>query len=148
LSRRAGWALAAVLPVSPLAVQEPVREMTAEEVVEAARKAYEIPEAAPRETCPETETIGEIVVCALPEEQSQFRIRSSSRAEAEYALATPNRGRPRAPSMGPPPCVPSLLTMCSGGGALPKATLIDLASIPEPPAGSDAERVANGELVR
>lgn len=147
MSRRTGWALGVLLVSSPLAAQDAVPPVTAEEALAAARDVFRIPADRPEPACPETPPGGEIVVCALPEEQSQFRIRPSSRAEAEYALATPNRGRPRAPDMGPPPCAPSLLSFCSKGSPLPRATLIDLAAIPEAPAGSDAARIASGELV-
>ncbi|MEW9854803.1 hypothetical protein [Novosphingobium sp. M1R2S20] len=95
----------------------------------------------------ETATGEDIVVCAQNEEQ--FRTQSSSDIDPTSRQAT-NDGRLSAPdvsgggifkgkpSLGGlcvvPPCPP------------PPAYMIDLSSIPEAPAGSDADRISKGEV--
>ena len=144
--------VAAMIAPVPVAAQDiaPSPSVTASEALAAAREAYRVrPAAPPPRECEDFAEGGEIVVCGKPmEDAERYRIRSPRKSEAEYAAATMDKGRPRAPDLGPAPCVPSLLSLCAGAGRpLPRATLIDLAAIPEPPAGSDADLIARGEKV-
>jgi hypothetical protein len=87
----------------------------------------------------------EIVVCA-PDDGAQWRVQSSNEVDPTSRQATRD-GVPRAPDLAPkyggvhilaacllPPCPP------------PPMYMIDLSSIPETPRGSDAEKVAQGEM--
>ena len=87
---------------------------------------------------------GEIVVCRRRRSGHEFGY-DEDRAEQRYAAETMNKGDPRAPDFTPvypgivvargcfiPPCPP------------PKALMIDIAALPEAPAGSDADRIARG----
>ena len=85
---------------------------------------------------------GEIVVCA--QDNTPFRTESSTAADPTSraatrtgALAPPQLGR--GSCRGKPGCM-------IGGRAPPPIYIFDLKSIPETPKGSDAEKVANGEL--
>ena len=56
-------------------------------------------------------------------------------------------GLPRAPEVGQPSCKKTGNKGCIGfGGVPPPVYYIDVKSIPLPPKGSDAEKVAKGEL--
>ncbi|VWX53589.1 conserved hypothetical protein [Novosphingobium sp. 9U] len=89
----------------------------------------------------------DIVVCARDNEQ--FRAQSSS-AEDPTGKAGTNDGRLTPPDVAgngifkgkPTIGGMCLIPPCAG----PKAYMIDLASIPEAPAGSDADRIAKGEI--
>ncbi|ANY19124.1 hypothetical protein A6F68_00591 [Tsuneonella dongtanensis] len=151
-------AIAAILVFPlPLAAreQEPSpRTVTAEEAMEAAREAYADPAAREAErkrrarlACRAELSEEGIVVCAPAPDDAESAGYDKERAEQRYAEATTNKGRPVAPDLGPPECVPSLLSICAVGGAPPRPVLIDLAAIPEPPEGSDADLIARGEKV-
>ncbi len=135
---------AALLPViallpAPLAAQE-TGPATAEQVLEDARMAYGPPAPDARDECPPPGPNGEIVVCAQWDDPDQFRIPSSTEEGTNV-----DDGVPRAPDLGPPPCVPSLVTACiKVGWAPPPPYLIDFDELPETPPGSDAERVGQG----
>lgn len=94
-----------------------------------------------RQRCP-TAPAGEIVVCAT--DQSRYRV-PSTQAGDPASRAALRDGLPRAPQLdrgsckGQPGCV-------VGGWAPPPLYIIDLDAIPTPPPGSDAEKVANGEM--
>jgi hypothetical protein len=89
----------------------------------------------------------DIVVCARNNEQ--FRAQSSS-AEDPTGKAGTDDGRLTPPDVAGNGIFKGKATM--GGMCLippcaaPKAYMIDLASIPEAPAGSDADRIAKGEI--
>ncbi|PLK26679.1 hypothetical protein C0V78_07115 [Novosphingobium sp. TH158] len=56
-------------------------------------------------------------------------------------------GLPRAPEVGPPSCKKTGNKGCIGfGGVPPPVYVVDVKAIPRPPKGSDAEKVANGEI--
>jgi hypothetical protein len=90
----------------------------------------------------------EIVVCAELPNDPESAGYDSERAERDYAEQTADSGNPRAPDLGPPPCVPSLLTYCGIGGPMPRPLLIDLAAIPEAADDTDAARIGRGEKAR
>ena len=108
------------------------------ELIARERQVFGPPE---RKRCP-TENTGEIVVCAT--DQSRFRI-PPTRETDPASRAALRDGLPRAPQLdrgsckGQPGCM-------VGGWAPPPLYLIDLEAIPTPPPGSDAEKVANGEM--
>jgi hypothetical protein len=89
----------------------------------------------------------DIVVCARNNEQ--FRAQSSS-AEDPTGKAGTNDGRLTPPDVAGNGIFKGKPTM-SGMCLIPpcpaaKAYMIDLSSIPEAPAGSDADRIAKGEI--
>lgn len=145
--------LALSLPVAPLAgqgvdytldrddAQTDDRPVSAEQALEQSRKVYGPPP--PRGNCPQDRENTEIVVCA-EEDQSEFRVQSTAELDPDGPAALDD-GVPRAPDFRPPPCVPSLLTMCSKfGGAAPPPVMVDFSALPEAPEGSDADRIAKG----
>ena len=90
---------------------------------------------------------GEIVVCGDRSENDRYRLSPPGEARKRYAEETMDRGLGLAPDFKPPPCRPSLLTVCPElGGAGERPVLVDFDSLPEAPEGSDADRIANGEL--
>ena len=97
-----------------------------------------------REECAAPTRQGEIIVCAPDKEKN--RVLSSADQDPTSRSAT-NDGRLHGPDFEPhypgivvargcmiPPCPPAPVYM------------IDLSKIPKPPAGSDAEKIANGEM--
>lgn len=91
---------------------------------------------------------GEIIVCAPPRDDGEFRTLSRGDAQRRYAQETAYKDDPQAPDVagagifrGPatvgglcliPPCPP------------PKAIIIDVEALPEAPKGSDADRIGRG----
>ncbi|WP_243692584.1 MULTISPECIES: hypothetical protein [unclassified Novosphingobium] len=103
------------------------------------------PESA-RKRCLREGRPGEIVVCAPDEEK--YRIPSTSQEDPESPQAL-NDGRLHPPDVAGNGIFRGKATM--GGMCLvppcPKTPyLIDLSSIPEAPAGSDADKIAKGEM--
>ena len=89
----------------------------------------------------------DIVVCA--QDQKQFRAQGSADEDPTGKAGT-NDGRLTPPDVAGNGIFKGKPTM--GGMCLippcaaPKAYMVDLASIPEAPAGSDADRIAKGEI--
>ena len=87
----------------------------------------------------------EIVVCVDHGEDLRVPTTAESDPDSLAARRARNNGVPLAPQLdrgsckGKPGCV-------IGGWAPPPLYLIDLAAIPEAPEGSDADKVAKGEL--
>ena len=85
----------------------------------------------------------DIVVCAR-EDSAQWRVRSSRETDP-LSRESLRDGLPRAPQLdrgsckGQPGCM-------IGGWVPPPVYYIDLKAIPEAPAGSDADKVAKGEM--
>ena len=143
MSRRGWWAICALAVSSPVVAQSAGPGSAREVIANSAAAPYGPIDSRPRNECPRQKPGEEIVVCAELEEQSQFRVKSSSELDPKGAGA--RDGIPRAPDLetkypGPvvargcfiPPCPP------------PMPPIIDLKAIPEAPPGSDADRVANG----
>lgn len=125
--------MSSMLLAAAAAAVTPAPTITAEQALENARAAFS---AAPRKAAPCPETTGdEIVVCAEHEDPAKQYVPSNSDS------GDPDDGVPRAPDVSGLP---------SGGmriGKTPRHPLIiDLSKIPEAPAGSDAEKIARGEL--
>ena len=86
---------------------------------------------------------GEITVCA-PGDSARWRVPGTSDSDPD-AKAARDTGVPQAPDFSGGSCRGR--PGCSiGGWAPPPVYMIDLATLPPPPAGSDAERVARGEM--
>ena len=97
----------------------------------------------PKPRCGVRSSDGEIVVCA-PDDGAQWRVPSTADSDPTSRAALRD-GMPRAPQLdrgscrGQPGCI-------VGGWAPPPVYMIDLDSIPEAPEGSDADKVAKGEM--
>ncbi len=96
---------------------------------------------------------GEIIVCAEDPQSSEFFYSGNAElAEDRYARETMNKGNPQTPDpCGPqcgiftgPPTVSGLCGFIFNPCPTPPAIMVDVAALPEAPAGSDAERVALG----
>ncbi len=118
--------------------------VTAEQAIVREKEVFGPPAARPR--CSGGSTADEIVVCA-PENSDQFRVQSTAESDPNSRAAKRllDDGIPRAPQVG-------TVIDCSNGGCIgfgsvpPPAYFIDYAALPEPPAGSDADRISKGEL--
>lgn len=88
---------------------------------------------------------GEIVVCGRLETDNDQRLSSPSDARRRYAAETMRQGDPRAPALAPPPCYLTKTPGCYRVGRVPPpAYMIDFATLPDAPPGSDADRIAKG----
>ncbi|PNU03724.1 hypothetical protein A8V01_22770 [Novosphingobium guangzhouense] len=99
-----------------------------------------------RNACLRTMKQGEIVVCAP--EPDQYRVPSTGDDDPTGVGA--NDGRPRTPDVSGNGIFKGKATM-SGLCMIPPCPpeqpyIIDLSTIPEAPAGSDADKIAKGEL--
>jgi len=85
---------------------------------------------------------GEIVVCRqIGDDGSNALSASRKEAQKRYAQETAFAGAPRAPeAFG----IPNHGNAIGFGGVPPPAVFIDVAALPKAPAGSDADRIANG----
>lgn len=100
-----------------------------------------------RNHCLRTVKQGEITVCAPDEDE--FRVKSSADLDPDSAAAL-NDGRLHTPDVAGGGIFKGKSTM-SGMCMIPPCPpeqpyLIDLSSIPEAPAGSDADKIAKGEM--
>ena len=125
--------MSSMLLAAAAAAVNPAPTVTAEQALENARAIFS---AAPRKAAPCPEGRGdEIVVCAEHEDPAKQYVPSNA------DNGDPDDGVPRAPDVSGLP---------SGGmriGKTPRHPLIiDLSKIPEPPAGSDADKIARGEM--
>ena len=131
-----GWAVS----TQPAAAQGRTAS-TAEDVFANAQSAYGPPPPEPK--CDQGSG-DEIVVCAEQQEQSQFRVKSSSELDPESDEALDD-GLPRAPDFAESCKKNPEKGVCIGfGSPPPPAYLIDFSKLPETPKGSDADRIANG----
>lgn len=90
---------------------------------------------------------GEIVVCGTGQDDSRYRLQDRDAAQTRFAEETQRRGLGLAPDFAPPPCRPNLLTFCPKFGPVgAPALIVDLSQLPQAPAGSDADRIARGEV--
>lgn len=121
------WAAAAAVASAPA--------ITAEEALENARAVYSA-EPQRRAPCPDPEP-GEILVCRQLENPDELRVPSDT------DLGDPDDGMVRAPDVS---SLPHWSQGIRGGWKPPDPLIIDLDSIPEPPPGSDADRIAKGEM--
>ena len=115
-------------------------QVTAEKAIETAREVYgPVLQNQGPEPCPEARP-DEIVVCREIVEDDRYRVRSPTDDAIEGGAAVGD-GLPRAPDLGP-----AALPIVVARGCIippcpkPPAYMIDFASIPEAPPGSDAAR--------
>ena len=98
-----------------------------------------------QDRCRSARKTGEIVVCVDRGEDLRVPSTAESDPSSLAARRALNNGIPRAPQLdrgsckGQPGCV-------VGGWAPPPIYVIDLSTIPEAPEGSDADKIAKGEL--
>jgi hypothetical protein len=87
----------------------------------------------------------EIVVCADPRRNERERLPLRNESDAARSTRT---GVTRAPDIDGIKCRRGADGVCRGnmGGAPPPIHYIDLSKIPEAPPGSDADRIAKGEV--
>lgn len=122
-------------------------QVTAEQALAAAQQAYgpAPPEPEVAFAC-QNPAPGEIVVCAALEEQSQFRVPSSLDEGDDSHLSWD--GRP--PDVSGPGIFkgPATISGCIKGINCPPppAYYFDITALPEPPPGSDADKIAKGEV--
>lgn len=90
--------------------------------------------------CAQPERRGDIVVCG--DKPDQFRMPSTSQSDPNSKEALDD-GRLHTPDVAGNGIFKGKATMGFGKVAVPY--MIDLASIPEAPAGSDADKIAKGE---
>lgn len=109
-------------------------------MVEKARDTYGPPR--PKPCYAQPRAADEIVVCA--QDRSKFRATPSSEIDPLGKEAT-NDGVPRAPSFNRLPSCADPRATCFGY-APPPIYIIDLKAIPEAPEGSDADKIARGEM--
>lgn len=139
------WLVLPMLAVaSPTYSQESteVLDQKVAERLDMARQAYGVPD--PRLRCRPKPGSDEIVVCVDRREDQQVErdAPDPNTLEGRHAL---DGGIPRAPQFdrgscrGQPGCV-------TGGWAPPPVYYIDMKAIPEPPPGSDADKIAKGEM--
>ena len=137
----------AIIAADP-ALSQSQPAVTAEQVAQRAQKAYGPP---PPEPACAPQQGDEIVVCAREQDNSQFRVKSSSELDPKSDEALDD-GLPRATDVAGPGiftgpatigglCIPGLQS-CPP----PPALIIDLAALPQAPEGSDADMVAKGEI--
>ena len=89
---------------------------------------------------------GQIVVCGDRLENDRYRLGPPGEARKRYAEETMDRGLGLAPDFKPPPCRPSLWTLCPElGAAGARPVIVDFDVLPNAPEGSDADRIAKGE---
>jgi hypothetical protein len=111
--------------------------MTAEELIERARSYYSAEEPAAAQICPEPSE-GEIVVCGEAGDSDRYRVPSDT------DRGVPKDEVPRAPNVSG---LPDCSSGCMRVGKTPRRPLlIDLDTIPEAPPGSDADKIAKGEM--
>jgi hypothetical protein len=141
---RSGIAAMAVLlasPVPALAQSDELDRKVAERI-EQARQVYGVPD--PRLRC-RPGSDGEIVVCA--DHGADLKVPSTAESdpnsrEARRAL---DNGVPRAPQLDRGSCKGQAGCVV-GGWAPPPVYYIDVTALPEPPEGSDADKIAKGEM--
>lgn len=146
MSRIAALAILSLAASATGAQAQQQGRVTAEKVIEAARDAYGPPP--PQPACAPQEG-DEIVVCAREQDNSQFRVKSSSELDGQSEEALDD-GVPRAPDVAGPGifkgpatvgslCIPGL-QKCPP----PPAYMIDFTALPDAPEGSDADLIARG----
>ena len=112
---------------------------TAEEVLERARTFYSL-EQETALVCPEAPG-GEIVVCGEDADPERYRVPS----DTDHGVVRDEV--PRAPDLEPKyPGVAVAKGCFIGPCPKPMPVMIDLKAIPEAPEGSDADRIAKGEM--
>lgn len=138
-----GLALVMILPGAALAQTDPdTLDAKVAERLEQAKSVYGVPD--PRLRCRPKPGSDEIVVCVDRGEDQRVDREppDPNTLEGRNAL---NGGVPRAPQFdrgscrGQPGCI-------TGGWAPPPVYYVDVTALPEAPPGSDADKIAKGEI--
>lgn len=144
MMRRPGLALAVLLFVPAYAQAAPPTDFAAAdrkvtEMLAAAHAVYGVPD--PRERCNPAST-DEIVVCVDHGGDQHVPSTAETDPNSRAARRALDGGIPRAPQLDRGYCA-----KCPHFGAVsPPVYYVDVTKLPLPPAGSDAERIANDEL--
>ena len=121
--------------------QESAETPTAEQMIAIERETWRSADLRPN--CPEP-TADEIVVCAR--EPDEPRLESPTDAAIRMGERPPGMPSNAAHLFDPPPCIPSLLSLCSKFGPTPaRPALVDLTTLPEPLSAEDAALVFRAE---
>ena len=134
-------ALTAVIVMSAPLGAEQAETVTAEDAIARAHEAY----GAVRRTSCGGGDPGEIVVCARRERSQHVPSTAESDPSSLEARRERNNGVPLAPQLDRGSCK-GQAGCITGGWAPPPLYIIDLQAIPEAPEGSDADKVAKGEI--
>ena len=125
--------------------QEAAVDAKTAEVISRARSAIgPVSPEQQRRACLAQDKSGDIVVCA-PGDGKEFRVQSSSELDPNSRQAT-RTGVPRAPKLDKDACDTRQITCFGFGRQRTPMYMIDLSTIGETPKGSDAEKVAKGEM--
>jgi len=132
-----------MLAAIPAGAQAPDPDLQVAERLAAAKSRLGVETVQDR--CRNARKFGEIVVCIDRGEDLRVPSTAESDPSSLAARRALNNGIPRAPQLdrgsckGQPGCV-------VGGWAPPPIYVIDPAALPQAPEGSDADRIAKGEL--
>lgn len=128
---------------TPLAAQSAPRG-TASQAMQNAQKAYGPP--GPDDGCTRGSD-GEIVVCANDADNEKYRVKPTSELDPDSDEALDD-GVPRAPDFADSCKKAGQDKACIGFGSVPPpAYFIDFDELPDAPEGSDADKIAKGEMV-
>ncbi len=134
-------ALGLIVPTSLMAQAAPVPDTTDRkvgEMIETAHAAYGVKD--PRAGC-RPKVGDEIVVCADHGEDQRVPSSADTDPNSRAARRALDGGIPRAPQFDKGYCA-----SCKHFGSVPAPVYyVDVTKLPAPPAGSDAEAIANGE---
>ena len=141
---RSGIVAMVVLLIGPAATLAQADELDRKvaERLERAREIYGVPD--PRLRC-RPGADGEIVVCADRGEGLKVPSTAESDPNSREARRALNGGVPRAPQLDRGSCK-GQAGCITGGWAPPPVHYIDITALPEPPEGSDADKIAKGEM--
>jgi hypothetical protein len=129
-----------LLAAAAAAAANPAPTITAEQALANARALTTVVQPK-RPACPEA-TGDEIVVCAEHEDPKKQYVPSDTDSGVPD-----DGGVPQAPNVsGLPDCASAGFCAQHLGKQPRQLYIIDLKAIPEPPAGSDADRIARGEM--
>lgn len=127
-------------PIEAEAEAEAKADTRVQVMITGTKEQYRVPPE--RDPCGNAAGEGEIVVCALRDNERHRVSPSSSDPGSAAALRD---GLPRAPQLDRGSCRGQAGCVV-GGWAPPPLYIIDLKAIPEAPEGSDADKVARGEM--
>lgn len=143
--RRAGLLLLFLLPEPALAQTDDEIDARVEQRIAEARAKFGAPP--PRRRCESDSADPDAIVVCAPDRGEDQRVPSTAETDPHSLAARLylNNGVPRAPQLdrgsckGQPGCF-------VGGWVPPPVYYIDLKAIPEAPEGSDADKIAKGEM--
>lgn len=145
--RRLMIILALFLPAAALAQDAgDAADRKVAEMLEQAKAVYGVPD--PRQRCRPKPGSDEIVVCVDRGEDLVVPSTAESDPYSRAARRALDGDIPSAPDVSTIQCRRGADGVCRGnfGGAPPPVYYIDVTALPEAPPGSDADRIARGEL--